>query len=89
MDQHRLDEARAHYEAELELLQALGERRSQAATHHSLGVVAEEQRRFAEAEASYRQALDIKLEFGDRRSVGRYLSSARHSGTGAAAVRQG
>ena len=65
-DQHRPDEARAHYQAELQLTQALGKRRSQGATYHSLGVVAHGQRRFAEAEASYRQALDIKLEFGDR-----------------------
>jgi tetratricopeptide (TPR) repeat protein len=64
LQQHRLDDARTHYEAELELEQALGD--SRGTTYHQLGRVAQEQRRFAEAEAHYRQALDLKLEHGDR-----------------------
>ena len=67
--QHRLDDAQSHYQAELQLLQALGDREAQGVTYHQLGNVALDQRRFAEAEASYRQALDIKLEFGDRHSA--------------------
>jgi tetratricopeptide (TPR) repeat protein len=66
--QHRLDEAAAHYQAELQLHQAPGDRQAQGITYHQLGVVAEDQRRFAEAEAGYRQALDI-FEFGDRHSA--------------------
>jgi tetratricopeptide (TPR) repeat protein len=69
VDQHRLDDAWAHHQAELRLLQALGERRRTATTYHQLGTVAYVQRRFAEAEAHYRQALGIKLEFGDRRTA--------------------
>ena len=64
--QHRLDDATAHYEAELRLRQAIGDRRSLGVIYHQLGNTTLDQRRFAEAEASYRQALDIKLEFGDR-----------------------
>jgi hypothetical protein len=67
--QHRLGEAQSHYQAELRLVQALGERRPQGGIYHQLGMVAQRQRRFDDAEASYRQALDIKLEFGDRRSA--------------------
>jgi len=65
LEQHRLDEAQAHHETELQL-RATGDRESLASTYHQLGYVAQEQRRFAEAEANYRQALDIELEFGDR-----------------------
>ena len=69
LGQHRLDHAQAHYQAEIQLKEALGERRSAGVTYHQLGRVAQEQRRYAEAEASYRRALDIKLEFGDRSSA--------------------
>jgi len=69
LGQHRLDHAQAHYQAEIQLKEALGERRSAGVTYHQLGRVAQEQRRYAEAEASYRRALDIKLEFGDRYSA--------------------
>jgi tetratricopeptide (TPR) repeat protein len=69
IDQHRLDDAKAHHETELQLHQAAGRRKPQAITYHQLGTVALEQRRFAEAEAAYRQALDIKLESGDRHSA--------------------
>jgi tetratricopeptide (TPR) repeat protein len=68
-DQHRLDDAKAHHETELQLHKAAGRRKPQAVTYHNLGAVAQEQRRFDEAEAAYRQALDIKLEFGDRQSA--------------------
>jgi tetratricopeptide (TPR) repeat protein len=67
--QHRLDDARAHYQAALGLQQAAGERQQQGGTYHQLGRVAHEQRRYAEAEASYRPALDIFLAFGDRYNV--------------------
>ena len=66
---HRPGDAKSHHETELKLLQALGDRRTQAATYHQLGWVAHEQRRFEEAEANYRKALDLKLEFGDRHSA--------------------
>jgi tetratricopeptide (TPR) repeat protein len=68
--QHRLDDAAAHYQAVLPLMQAAGEHQGQGIIYHQLGAVAQDQRRFAEAEASYRQALDIKLEFGDRHGAG-------------------
>jgi tetratricopeptide (TPR) repeat protein len=71
VDQHRLDDARGHHEAELQLRKAAGDRKGQGATYHQLGRVAEEQRRYEEAEASYRQALDIYLEFGDRHAAAR------------------
>ncbi len=64
--QRRLDDARAHHEIELQLRQAIADRRGQASTYGQLGNVASEQRQFPEAEASYRQALEIFLEFGDR-----------------------
>jgi tetratricopeptide (TPR) repeat protein len=69
--QHRVDDAREHYQAELQLEQALNDRHSTARTYHQLGAVAQEQWRFAEAEAAYRQALDILLEFGDRHGAAR------------------
>ena len=69
VEQHRLDDARRHHEAELQLAQASGDRKNQANTYHQLGIVAQEQRRFEEAETAYRQALEIKLEFGDRHAA--------------------
>lgn len=66
LTQHRLDEAHAHYQAGLELMQAADERRGQGITYHQLGRVAQEQRQFPDAEASYRQALNIFLDLGDR-----------------------
>jgi tetratricopeptide (TPR) repeat protein len=69
VDQHRLDDARTHHQAELQLLQALGDRRRTGTTYHQLGRVAQEQRRLTEAEAHYREAIDIKLEFGARHSA--------------------
>ena len=77
----------AHYETELQLRQAAGDRRSEAVTYHQLGAVAQEQRRFADAEASYRQALDIKLEFGDRHSAASTYHQLGRVAAGAAAVR--
>jgi tetratricopeptide (TPR) repeat protein len=64
--QHRLDGAWTHYEAELQLREAAGDRRATGPAYHQLGAVAEKQRRFAEAEANYRKALAIFLEFGDQ-----------------------
>ena len=69
--QHRLEDAKVHYETELQLLQAIGDREDQGGAYHQLGRVAQEQRRFAEAEANYRQALDIYLEFGNRHAAAR------------------
>jgi tetratricopeptide (TPR) repeat protein len=67
LSQHRLDDAHAHYEAELQLKGATAaDQKAQGVTYHQLGMVAQEQRRFAEAEASYRQALEVFLEFDDR-----------------------
>jgi tetratricopeptide (TPR) repeat protein len=66
IEQHHLDDAHAHHQAELALRQQLDDRRAAASTYHQLGVVAEEQRRFEEAEAYYKKALEIKLEFDDR-----------------------
>jgi hypothetical protein len=54
--QHRIDDADAHYRAELALVQAAGDRSNEGVTYHQLGIVAGRQRPFAEAEASYRQA---------------------------------
>ena len=87
--QHRLDGAMIHYETELQLLQAIADRRGQAGTYGQLGNVALEQRRFAEAEASYRQALDISLEFENRTSAAGTYHQTRHRRPRAAAVRRG
>ena len=70
LEQFRLEDARAHHETELRLLQGAEERQEQGFTYHQLGTVAYKQRKFAEAEAAYRQALDIQLEFGDRQHAG-------------------
>ena len=69
IDQHRLADAQAHHETELQLFKEAGDRKNQALTHHQLGWVAQEQREFDKAEATYRKALDILLEFGDRRTA--------------------
>jgi tetratricopeptide (TPR) repeat protein len=64
--QHRLEDAKAHHDAELSLRQRLGDRRAQGVAYHQLGTVAREQRRFEEAERHCRKALEIELEFNDR-----------------------
>jgi tetratricopeptide (TPR) repeat protein len=69
VDQYRLDDAKAHHEAELQLLKENADKESQGNTYGQLGRVAQAQRRFAEAEAAYKQALEIFQEFGDRRGV--------------------
>ena len=69
MYQRRPGDARTHHETELQLLEAIGERKALGATYHQLGWVAQDQRRFEEAEANYRKSLDLKLEFGDRYSA--------------------
>ncbi len=68
LEQHHLDDAHTHHQAELALYQQLGDRHSSAVTYHQLGIVAQRQRRFEEAEAHYKKALEIKLEFNDRHS---------------------
>ena len=68
--QHRLDDASAHYQVELELKQKVGDRENLGGVYHQLGIVAHQQRRFAEAETSHRKALEIYLEFGERRGAG-------------------
>ena len=65
-EQRHLDDAHAHHQAELALLQLLDDRHRSSNTYHQLGVVAQEQRRFEEAEAHFKKALEIKLEFNDR-----------------------
>ncbi len=69
LQQHRLDDARRHHAAELQILEAVGDTSHRGFTYHQLGMVAQEQRQWDEAEAAYRRALDIKREFGDRRSA--------------------
>jgi len=72
---HQPDGAKASFERALTLadgLTGLDPRMVallRASILHSLGRVAEEQRRFEEAEAAYKQALAIKLEFNDRHSA--------------------
>jgi tetratricopeptide (TPR) repeat protein len=68
-DQHRLDDAKAHHQAELQLAEATSDTKRQAVAYHQLGAVAEAQREFAAAEANYTHALDIFLASGDRRST--------------------
>jgi tetratricopeptide (TPR) repeat protein len=75
LTQRRLDDARTHYQAELRLLEASGEKRYNGGIYHQLARVASEQGRFAEAEASYRQALAIFLKSGDRLNA----STVHHS----------
>ncbi len=45
--QHRLEDAHAHYESSLHLLQHLNQRQPQAVTYHQLGMVAQHQQRQA------------------------------------------
>jgi tetratricopeptide (TPR) repeat protein len=67
--QHRLEDAKDHYEAALAIWQANNDRRAQARIYYQLGQVARGQRQFAEAEDNYRQALTINLELGDQLSA--------------------
>jgi tetratricopeptide (TPR) repeat protein len=67
--QHRLDDARQHHEAQLQLDQSTGNRRGQGSAYGGLGRIAYEQRRFAEARASFQEALQIFLEVKDRHSA--------------------
>jgi tetratricopeptide (TPR) repeat protein/cellulose biosynthesis protein BcsQ len=83
--QRRFNDARAHYETELQLQQVTGDRSDEAVAYDMLGAVAQAQRRFEEAEASYRRALDLKLEFGDRHSA---ASTYQRLGTVAQAQRR-
>jgi tetratricopeptide (TPR) repeat protein len=64
--QHRFDDASEHYEAELQLLQATGDRKGQGFAYYQLGALAHDQHRNAEAETNYRKALEIFLEVDDR-----------------------
>ena len=72
LKQHRLNEARAHYETELRLLRAADNRPLQGSAYHQLGRVAHEQRQYDEAEDSYRKALGIYLEYGNQEAASAY-----------------
>jgi tetratricopeptide (TPR) repeat protein len=67
--QHRISDARTHYDIQLGILEALNDQHSQGVTYHQLGIVAQEQRRWEEAEAHYGRALEIYLKFQDRHSA--------------------
>ena len=67
--QHRLQDAKSHYENSERLYNDGGNRQMLGAIYHQLGMIAQEQRRYDEAEAHYRHALDIKLEFNDHHSA--------------------
>ena len=71
VQQHRLDDARKHHEAELRLKLELGDRQAAARAYHQLGVVAQAQRRFVEADEHYLQAIGLSEEFGDRHGSAR------------------
>ena len=64
---HRLEEAKAHFETELHLLQATDDDSSQGNVYQNLGRVAFDQREFENADASYQKALAIFLRTGDQR----------------------
>ena len=80
-EQHRYDDAKAHYEAELRLEQAIGDRRGQGYSYIQLGAVAEDRDRFEEARENFAQALEIFEEFGNRDGV----AAVYHNLGGAAA----
>jgi tetratricopeptide (TPR) repeat protein len=69
IQQHHFDDARRHYETELQLDQAMDDRRAQGVDYHQLGMVAEEQRNFDEAKINYRKALEIRKEFDDQHGI--------------------
>ena len=66
IDQHRLDDAQAQFEAVLRLhrFPRLLDRATSA--HHQLGLIAQRQRRYRQAEVSYHRALGLKLQLGDQ-----------------------
>jgi tetratricopeptide (TPR) repeat protein len=63
--QRRLDDARSHYETELQLIPT-DSHKQLGITYHQLGIIAELQRRFADAETNYHKALDAFTEIDDR-----------------------
>ena len=69
LDQRRPGDACSHHEAGLQLLMAVGDRRSQGLNYHQLGIAELEQRRFEEAEDAYRQALEIYRDKSDPRQA--------------------
>ncbi len=66
LDQHRLDDAKAEFEAALRLADGRHNWHIAASAHHQLGLVAQHQRRYGQAEGSYHRALGIKLQLGDQ-----------------------
>ena len=66
LDQHRLDDAKAEFEAALRLTDSRHNWHIAASAHHQLGLVAQHQRRYGQAEGSYHRALGIKLQLGDQ-----------------------
>lgn len=64
--QNRHDDARAHYQSDLEFQKEVGHYAATALTYRQLGIIALEQHRLDEAEEAYRSALKINLELDQR-----------------------
>jgi tetratricopeptide (TPR) repeat protein len=69
MEQHRLADAKAQFEAILQLVDARDNWNLATSAYHQLGLVAHRQRRYGQAEVSFRKALSIKLQFDDQRGA--------------------
>ena len=73
--QGRLAEARAHYEAALDIHRELGNRRYEAIVLNNFGLMHYNQGRMEKARAHCEAALDIHRELGNRRSEGIVLNN--------------
>lgn len=71
--QGRIDEARHHFQAALEVSRALGDRRREGRTLGNLGILHIEQGQVPEARALYQSALLVAGETGDRQWEGNTL----------------
>lgn len=69
----RYDQARRHWQSQLELEQQLGDKAGQAIALHNLGVLAQAQGDYSSARKLYEQSLDIARQLGDQAGIARAL----------------